>query len=30
MTDGLANTLHEEVARELGVPFVPEFFADIE
>jgi hypothetical protein len=28
--DGLANTLHEEVANEMGVPFVPEFFADIE
>ncbi|UZJ53994.1 hypothetical protein CBS101457_003314 [Exobasidium rhododendri] len=27
---GLPNTLHEEIAKELNVPFVPEFFADID
>lgn len=28
--DGLGGTLHEEVAKELGIGFVPELFVDIE
>ena len=28
--DGLGGTLHEEVAKELGIAFVPELFVDIE
>jgi len=27
---GLPGTLHEEICKELGVPFVPELFVDIE
>lgn len=30
LPDGLGGTLHEEVAKELDVPFVPELFVDIE
>ncbi len=30
LTDGLGGTVHEEVAKELGMAFVPELFVDIE